>query len=541
MSWACVALAAPPVRGDATGPAPVQALLGAWRLPPERAAVEGERAAVARFYAGRGWALAWVGDGASPARTRALVAALAGAAAHGLDPRDYGGARWPDRLANVDRDATEVERARVDVALTFDALRFASDLARGRIGAARERWSLDRGDRRERPGAVLERLATADDVEGVFRGIEPPWPAYRRTLRALARYRELAASGEGAPLPRVRDAVRPGAAWAGTAPLAGRLRALGDLSPDDSLATGDRYEGPLVEAVKRFQRRHGLEADGILGRETLQALGVPLARRVEQLELTLERWRWIPRAFGPPFVLVNIPEFRLYATDGKERRLSTRVVVGRRYRTRTPVFAAAMTEVVFRPPWNVPASIQRDELAPRVAADPGLLSRERYDLVDRSGRPVDPPRATPDLVTALRSGAVRLRERPGPGNALGTVKFVLPNPYGVYLHATPSRRLFARTRRDFSHGCIRVEDPAALAAWALRDVPGWDPDHVRAAMEGARTLHVALPEPIPVLIVYGTAVAGEGDEVRFFDDVYGQDAALRRALRERRGPAGVHQ
>jgi murein L,D-transpeptidase YcbB/YkuD len=226
--------------------------------------------------------------------------------------------------------------------------------------------------------------------------------------------------------------------------------------------------------------------------------------------------------------VVNIPEFRLHVAD-PERQLSMKVVVGRAYRHRTPVFATAMTRVIFRPSWNVPLSIQRDELVPHIEKDPGWLAAQEYEVLDAAGQVVRVT-ATADTFDRLRSGALRLRQKPGPRNALGLVKFVFPNAYGVYLHGTPSQELFARSRRDFSHGCIRVEDPVELAAWVLRNEPGWTRERINAGMNGPETVDVKLGHQIPVLVLYGTALVTADGEVRFFDDVYGADAALARAL-----------
>jgi murein L,D-transpeptidase YcbB/YkuD len=464
-----------------------------------------------------------------------MARALEDAAARGLDPSDYDGARWAERLARFGRAEPRPDddaAARFDTALSVAALRYASDLSGGRAAARGARWRIPDPGRRDPPEALLARLAEAPDVEAALAAIEPPSAAYRRTVAALARYRRLAQELDvAAPLPPVPTKVLPGATWPGVPWLAERLRALGDLAPEAEVPPGDAYDGAIVGAVQRFQRRHGLQPDGAIGKETARQLAVPLATRVEQLELALERWRWVPRSFGPPFVIVNIPEFRLYASDGGDHHLTTKVVVGNAYRTKTPVFAAEITHVIFRPPWNVPRSIQRNELAPKIARDPGILARDRYDLVDRSGRVVAPP---PDLAAALRSGALRLRQRPGAQSALGTIKFLLPNAHDVYLHGTPSRRLFERPRRDFSHGCIRVEDPVALAVWMFRDRPDWPEARIRAAMDGSGTLRVPLQRPVPILIVYATAVVAESGEVRFFDDLYGHDAALRRELAARR-------
>jgi murein L,D-transpeptidase YcbB/YkuD len=294
--------------------------------------------------------------------------------------------------------------------------------------------------------------------------------------------------------------------------LATLLRRLGDL-PGNAVISEATYSGALVEGVKHFQARHGLDSDGVLGSATLRALNVPLSQRARQIELTLERWRWLPHSFARPPIIVNIPEFELRALDESGRAaLRMKVVVGKAYGHQTPVFSAEMTYLIFRPYWDVPESIARKELLPKAAADPEYFVKNHYETVPTA------------------SGGSRVRQAPGPDNALGGVKFLFPNEYNVYLHGTPAVELFSKSRRDFSHGCIRVEKPEELATWVLRNKPEWTRERIREAMNSAQSLRVNLDTPIPVLIVYGTTVvAGDGD-IRFFDDIYGFDASLAQTL-----------
>jgi murein L,D-transpeptidase YcbB/YkuD len=254
-------------------------------------------------------------------------------------------------------------------------------------------------------------------------------------------------------------------------------------------------------------------------------------RHIRRLQLVLERWRWVPHSFSRPPIVVNIPEFRLRAYDQQYRPvLEMKVVVGKAYRHKTPVFSAEMTQVIFRPYWDVPLSIQRDELVPKLTKDPAYLAENDFEIVDSRRRVVSRDAVTPDLLDQLRAGQLFIRQIPGDKNSLGFIKFDLPNPYDVYLHGTPAKALFQRSRRDFSHGCIRVEKPEELALWVLSGVSGWNLDRIRAAEQGADSWRVNLDRPIPVLIVYGTAVVRPDGEVQFFDDIYGYDAALERLL-----------
>jgi murein L,D-transpeptidase YcbB/YkuD len=268
--------------------------------------------------------------------------------------------------------------------------------------------------------------------------------------------------------------------------------------------------------------------------QTVKDLNTPLSHRVAQLQLTLERWRWLPHQFQRPPIIVNIPEFRLRAVDEQYHWvLFMKVVVGRAYRHRTPVFAANIKSVIFRPYWNVPLSIVRAELLPHIEKDPAYLAKNSYEVVDSAGTVVGQGTVSEQIKRQLRSGKLGIRQTPGPNNALGLLKFDFPNPHDVYMHGTPAMELFSRSRRDFSHGCIRVEDPVALAAWLLRGNPEWNTDHIRAATLAETTFRVDLERPIPVLIVYGTAVVMEDGEVHLFRDIYGQDAALEQALLSR--------
>jgi murein L,D-transpeptidase YcbB/YkuD len=333
-------------------------------------------------------------------------------------------------------------------------------------------------------------------------------------------------------LPVTIKPVEPGAAYPAAAQLTAILRRLGDLSADAALPPdSNAYAGPLVDAVKRFQARHGLEPDGRIGKATLLQLNTPVSQRIRQLQLTLERWRWAPHNFPVPPIVVNIPEFQLRAlnaTYGTE--LEMKVVVGKAYHHQTPVFAADMKYVVFRPYWDVPVSIERAELVPKLDKDRMYLAKNDFEIVTARGEVVSTGVVDDVLLARLRSAELRIRQVPGPKNSLGLVKFLFPNDYSVYLHGTPATELFSKTRRDFSHGCIRVEKPEELAAWVFRDMPEWTPERIHDAMNGEKTIQVTLDRPIPVLVVYATAVALANGEVRFLDDIYKQDAELEQVL-----------
>jgi len=314
---------------------------------------------------------------------------------------------------------------------------------------------------------------------------------------------------------------------------------LGDLpfgAARPSPAADTLYTGDLVRGVIAFQRRHGLDADGIIGPAPAAQLRVPLERRVRPIELAMERWRWLPDTVPSRTIVVNVPAFRLYAfeRDGSLAAplLHMNVVVGEAESGNgTPLFTGTMREVVFQPYWDVPPSIAKTEMLPKIRRDSTYMDRERLEIV-RGGdhdAVVFPP--TPENLSRVAQGTLRIRQRPGAFNSLGPIKFLFPNRYNVYLHGTPAQEFFARSRRDFSHGCIRLEDPAAIARWVLDGQAGWDSSAVVAAMTtGRESRRVRLTRPVQVYMLYATAVAEEDGSVRFHPDIYGHDAALLKAL-----------
>ena len=270
--------------------------------------------------------------------------------------------------------------------------------------------------------------------------------------------------------------------------------------------------------MKRFQRRHGLEPDAVVGRAVAAEMNVPADARVRQIALNLERWRWLPNRLGDRHLLVNIPEYRLEVWEGNRVPLTMRVVVGKKD-TPTPIFADDMTYVVFSPYWNVPPDIVKNETVPSALRDPAFLQRTNMEVLDKSGKPVDPSDIDLDAV-----GDYRFRQRPGSSNSLGLVKFMFPNQYNVYLHDTPADSLFARATRSFSHGCVRVEQPDKLAEYVLGDQPEWTAERIAEAMHAGTEKTVKLARALPVYLGYWTARVSADGIVQFRDDLYGIDA-----------------
>lgn len=477
--------------------------------------------------------LLWIRDGKrTPAATQ-LILLLRNAAEKGLDPSDYDGhlgALQISRFGELQPN-DESEQIRLDVALTATGIRYISDLHNGRANPNGAVYSIESPEKQlDLASFVVHRCAASSDLAAVMAAVEPPFLAYRRTLSALATYRELMRNNGPLSLSVPPYPIEPGINYKDVAELRQRLYLLGDLS-SKSRSDSQSYDVLLAEGVARFQQRHGLEPNGRLDAATVRELNTSLAVRVKQLELTLERWRWLPAPYSTGPIVVNIPEFRLHIVDDDHRiAASMNVVVGRAYHHETPVFQGTITSILFRPPWNVPLAIQRRELVPLIEEDADYLEENSYAVLDESGTSVLESMSREEIIAGLKDGRLFLRQWPGDANSLGLIKFDLPNPYNVYLHGTPAQELFSKMRRDFSHGCVRVEDPVALAVWLLRTNPGWTKDRIEQAMHGEETYRVALERPVPIWIVYGTAVVLEDGRVHFFRDVYGQDVELSEQL-----------
>jgi murein L,D-transpeptidase YcbB/YkuD len=483
-------------------------------------------------YAPAGYQYFWTRNGRPTAQALAAIAQLEGAATHGLEPIDYDGGQWAPRIAALRNDAAI---AGFDVDLTSAVMHYASDLRAGRVNPREVRFDYETSSKKLYMPAFIASVASSNDAAATLANVAPKHPEYQRLVAALAQYRRIASESQNdAPLPVVTK-LTPGQSYDGLAQLATTLRRTGDLAADAQIDT-TKYTGALVDAVKNFQSRHGLDNDGVIGKTTFAALNTPASRRVEQIEWALERWRWIEEVEGAK-ILVNIPEFKLTARDANGEELTMRVVVGKAAGHKTPVFGGDIKHVVLRPTWSVPPSIQRGEIGPKVAKDHGYLSRNNYELVDGAGRSVGSS-VDANTVRRINNGSLRVRQKAGNGNALGLVKFLFPNDNNVYLHSTPQQALFARSRRDFSHGCVRVEDPVALAEWTLRNSPEWTREKIEAAMSGKRDdLYVKPSRPIEVQILYATAVAQENGKVHFYEDIYGHDVQLAKVLEPQKGAA----
>ena len=491
----------------------------------------GYREQIKRLYESTNFAPLWIKSGEPTSQATYLIESMRASRLKGLNPSDYDAEGLAKQSKSL-KGASAAVQASFDASLTMATMRYISDLRIGRINPKHLKFGIDvQSKKYDLPEFISQQVASAGNIQSVLDQIEPPYAGYRRIETSLKQYIDLAAKGDGAKVPAGTKTVAPGDVYAGTAQLAERLRLLGDLPQGGSF---DSYSGALVEGVKHFQARHGLATDGKLDAATLRELNTPLSERVQQIDDALERWRWMPAEFQQPPVLVNIPEFRLRAySDNHQLALSMNVVVGKAAPTQTPVFTDDIQFIVFRPYWSVPPGILRRSVIPGIMKSSGYIARERFEVTDSSGKLVSVP--NDELVAGLRSGKYFIRQKPGPANALGLIKFMFPNSYSVYLHSTPSTELFSRSRRDFSSGCIRVEKPAELAAFLLRNQPDgnepWTVARAQAAMDsGKDNRQVNLKVAVPVLILYVTAVAEEDGTVHFFDDIYGHDKRLNALL-----------
>ena len=520
----------------------IQAAIGSDQNPGLGATTPAEREQLTALYGPEGFVPLWLDSPGRPnSDARDALGLLKNATTEGLDPVDYHAAALDSLAASLEAAPTlQIPNlAAFDAGLSANTLRYLRQLHSGRIDPRvigfRMTTPVDAHDY----AALLRTALIEHRVTEAATDLAPPLVLYRALRSMLARYRSLAADlALQNPQPTATP-VRPGQAYSGLGMLYRWLLALGDLSPGvPAPVESSLYEGAIVEGVKHFQLRHGLDPDGILGKSTEAALRIPLTWRVRQIELALERLRWLPHLGEERFVAVNIPMFHLWGWDSIPPNggpsFGMGVIVGRTLNTQTPVFVEEMRYLIFRPYWNIPLSIVRHEILPALERDPDYLRRQDMEIVSGPGDDARPLALTAESLEELRQGRLRVRQRPGPKNALGLVKFVFPNDENVYLHGTPAPQLFSRRRRDFSHGCVRVEDPVALAKWALQDQLEWTREAIIAAMNSNQTRRVNLVRPMQVILFYITAVVMPEDAtIRFADDIYGHDARLDQALRRR--------
>jgi murein L,D-transpeptidase YcbB/YkuD len=489
---------------------------------------------VAELYKSNGYSLVWVQNGQVRPQGLAVIELLKNANVKGLEPEDYDGSRWQGRLATLEQKPSEQDLISFDTALTVSVMRYIRAVHCGRVNPKEFKFQLDM-DGQQLPLAdfLQTHILNTGDPAAEIQKLEPPFLGYRKLLALLPVYEGYAKQDDGQKLPMVTKTVRPSQPYAGLARLGRFLQVIGDIPAGVQLDTNATiYEGPLVDGVKHYQDRHGESPTGNLDVRTINELNTPPAARIRQIKLTLERWRWLPHSFAQPPVVVNLPEYRARAMnpDGSVAFYKN-VIIGKAYGHKSPVFQKEIQYVVFRPYWEVTPTIQRTEIVPHIQSDPNYIAKHNFEVVTAKGEVVTDNQVSPEVLEGIRTFHLMVRQKPGTTNSLGLVKIIFPNPDNVYLHGTDVPELFSQDVRDFSHGCIRVDKPADLVAWVLRNNPGWDLERVRSTMNGDKNnLQVNLVTKIPVLIVYGTATVNEENQIRFFDDIYGYDAELEKAL-----------
>lgn len=483
-----------------------------------------------RFYQDRDLQPLWVLETGAGLKARQLADLLVAADLDALDPRDYGAERV---VALLDATAP-AQLAELEVRLTQGLVRIAADLGQGRTTphiADPELFVFREEVRKE---AVLAAAAATEDLRAFLESYRPDTVRYDRQRVALAEYRALATQGGWEPLPE-GPTLKPGMTDPRIGLLRQRLRLWGDLKPDQDLSESggdpDFYDDQLVDGVKWMQYRHGLTQDGAVGRKTLAAFNVPIETRIEQMVLNLERRRWMPDDLGHRHIFVNLADQLLKLVDGEKTLLDMPVVVGRPYHS-TPVFSHEMTYLVLNPYWNVPPSIARKELLPKIKQNASYLGENNFTLFSdwSSGAQVVDPSVVDWAAVNRNNFPYKLRQGSGDGNALGRVKFMFPNRFNIYLHDTPAKSLFGKDERTFSHGCIRVSDPPGLAEAVLTKTGGWPLQRINQTIDSGERRIVTLKEPLPVHISYLTSWVNKDGSVHFRKDVYGRDAKLAEAL-----------
>lgn len=498
---------------------------------------------LAALYKLTNYQLLWLGSTSTAKTADDALGLLAQAASHGLNPQNYDletlQQKYPATFSLPESEHNQL--AIFDTALSIALLRFAHDLHYGRVNPHGINFKLQLRDKKstDLPALILDsiKLNTLPQLPLL---VEPKLQQYQKLKSALSAYRLI--TEKTAPLNfSLKHKLKAGSSHPQLADLARFLVDMGDLPADKAVISTEtkllRYEGDLVTAVKQFQRRHGISADGTIGIDTASAFNEPLAQRITQIELAMERLRWLPELKNVGrSIIVNIPAYQLWALDGLDQvapEITTmRVVVGKALKNQTPVLMATMSFIEFMPYWNVPPNILKEEIIPKLLKKPGFLASQNMEIVAGYSPSAKPIAVSPESIEKLKRGVYRVRQRPGNKNSLGKVKFIFPNKDDVYLHDTPAGALFSRNRRDFSHGCVRVQNPKALAEFALKNQGKWNADTIKKAMQSKANLRVDLKQPIPVLFFYTTTFVDQDNNLSFYPDIYGHDKVLLDALKK---------
>ncbi len=484
-----------------------------------------------RFYAQRDYRSGWLDASGSPSpAAEDLLKAVAEAEQDGLRSTDYRPTELRKRLITIQQEgatAGEGSLAEFDLLFTDTFLTYGSHLLAGRLPPSKvdPDWAIK--PRTRDLAAVLQEALAKDTVSPSLQGLRPQGKGYVQLREVLRKYREVAGAGGW---PTVAGGLAQGAQGQRVRDLRARLQASDDLAGGDAAGKSGPavFDKSVAEAVRRFQKRHGLAETGGVNAATLTALNVPVTERIRQVELNLERWRWMPDDFGSRYILVNIPSFKMKVFEDDKPVIQSNVVVGRQER-QTPAFTANMAYLVLSPKWYVPRSIAVKDKLPQLKRSPYALARQNIRVFNNAGQEIKPGAVNWGAVSANNFN-YQLRQDAGPRNALGGIKFMFPNPYNVYLHDTPSRELFSRNQRTFSSGCIRISNPLELAEYLLKSDPKWNRDKIKTASTSGKQRVVNLPQTVPVYLLYWTAWVDEDGLANFRNDIYQRDKPMVRAL-----------
>lgn len=495
--------------------------------------IDGERIyssiLVERFYKGRNYEPAWSRDG-RVMQADILIRAVEEAYGDGLTPDYYHIGLIKSLVDKAEKKLLEPLRiADLDILLTDAFITLGCHLSGGCVNPVtiESEWFAKRGN--VDVSSILEQALRKKRIREALMKLRPEQGSYARLRQVLASYRDLLSKDEW-PLVSNGPLLKKKSVSDRVVELRKRLAASGDLEADEARG-GRLFDEKLEQAAIIFQKRHGLKADGIIGSVTLGALNVPLKQRIRQMELNMERLRWILGNPEQRSIVVNIADFKLAVIENGKSILSMKAVVGKPYQ-RTPVFTANMTYLVINPSWNIPDSIARDEILKKIRKDSHYLAKQNIKVLRGWGsreEVINPETVNWSVVTA-DTLKYRFRQEPGPLNPLGRIKFMLPNRFDVYLHDTPSKRLFSEYVRTFSHGCSRIEKPIELAEYVLRHAPGWTREKLLSEIEKGAEQKVMIPDPLNVHFLYLTAWVDESGVLQFRNDIYGRDKLLDEAL-----------
>lgn len=483
--------------------------------------------ALPRFYNNRAFELAWN----DKKNRKHLMESIESAFHEGLDPEDY----HQERIENLldlakKRDLTNAEKVKLDLFMTDALILYASHLLEGKLeqSALRKEWDVEKNERPENVDSLLTVTLHNHLVKPALEAFKPNNYIYKMMKLHLKELREKEKSG-GWPKVSQGVVLKPGDTAGRILEIRDYLIAVGDLDKKND-AYGEVYDKDLETAVKKFQYRHKLTQDGIIGKGTVEQMNVSIQDRIDMVRLNLERMRWIFHKPDDDFLLVNIAGFHVKRFTNRKEVFDSRVIVGK-YHHETPIFKGEMKYIVMNPTWTLPYSIATHETLPKLKKDPGYLASKHMEVMDRKGSLLNPETINWSQYSAGNFPFI-IRQKAGPWNALGEVKFMFPNKYAVYLHDTPSRGLFNQQDRAFSHGCIRTEDKWGLLMSLMDDPEVWNMDKINEILESGETTTIDLPKPINIYLIYFTASVDEDSGLLFMKDIYNRDKAVLKALNE---------